>query len=230
VSKADLRLDWCDAKAARYAVEHWHYSRTMPVNKTVRIGVWERGEFIGCVLFSEGNTPNLGKAYGVTQFDVCELVRVALRRHESPVSRIVAIAIRLLREACPGLRLIVSFADPAHGHHGGIYQAGGWIFNGDSPDATQWLHKGEWKHNRTMTSGWGEKRVLADLSSLPRRTTPGKHRYLFPLDEAMRQQIAPLARPYPKRAPEASQDVPANQAGEGGAAPTPALDEVTSCG
>ena len=27
-----------------------------------------------------------------------------------------------------------------------------------------------------------------------------KHRYLMPLDEAMRAQIAPLAKPYPKRA------------------------------
>ena len=44
---ADLRLDWCDQKAARYAVEMWHYSRSMPSSKLVRVGVWEGGRFVG---------------------------------------------------------------------------------------------------------------------------------------------------------------------------------------
>ncbi len=35
--------------------------------------------------------------------------------------------------------------------------------------------------------------------TLPQRKMPGKHRYLFPLDDAMKAQVAPLAKPYPKR-------------------------------
>ena len=51
-----------------------------------------------------------------------------------------------------------------------------------------------------------------------------KYRYLMPLDNEMRERIAPLALPYPKRdTPEASSDAPAIHAGEGGAAPTPAF-------
>jgi len=45
--KVDLRLDWCSHAAAKYAVEHWHYSKTMPVSKRVNIGVWEGEKFIG---------------------------------------------------------------------------------------------------------------------------------------------------------------------------------------
>ena len=30
MSKAILKLDWCDYKAAKYAVEHWHYSKSLP--------------------------------------------------------------------------------------------------------------------------------------------------------------------------------------------------------
>ena len=33
----------------------------------------------------------------------------------------------------------------------------------------------------------------------------GKHKYLMPLDRKMRKQIAPLARPYPKKVVEDAQ-------------------------
>lgn len=202
-----LHLDYCSHKAAEYAVMHWHYSGRMPVGKTVKIGVWEDNRFIGSVIFAQGNTPTLGAAYGLGMTECCELVRVALDAHTSPVSRIVSIALRLLCRAAPKLRLVVSFADPAQGHHGGIYQAGNWVYSGDSEPSWQWFHEGRWKHNREITSGaFGGSRKVHDYSSLPKRQTLGKRRYLYPLDAAMRKQIEPLRKPYPERehAPEAS--------------------------
>ena len=41
-----------------------------------------------------------------------------------------------------------------------------------------------------------------------------KHRYLYPLDDAMRQQIQPLSRPYPKRVGSIDSDAPGYQPGE----------------
>ncbi len=38
----DLRVDWCSHKAAKYAVTHWHYSRTMPSGKLAKIGLGRR--------------------------------------------------------------------------------------------------------------------------------------------------------------------------------------------
>ena len=199
-SKPALKLDWCNYEAAKYAVEHWHYSRRMPRPPMVRIGVWEGGRFVGCVIFARGNTPTLGNAYGLGMTQVAELVRVALTRHETAVSRIIAIALKMLRKAAPELRLVVSFADPAEGHHGGIYQAGGWIYTGESEPSWQWLHNGRWKHNREITSGaFGNPRQVVNYKVLPKRQTLGKHRYLYPLDAEMRARIAPLAKPYPKR-------------------------------
>lgn len=225
-ARPELRLDWCSHAAAKYAVEKWHYSRRMPIGPMVKVGVWESARFIGCVLFARGNTPTLGQRYGLKMTEVAELTRVALDRHLSPVSRIVAVAVRFVRRACPGLRLIVSFADPSHGHHGGIYQAGGWIYAGDSEPSWQWLHEGRWKHNREITSGaFGKGRKVENYAVLPRRLLPPKHRYLMPLDDAMRAQIAPLARPYPKRAKHHG-DAPVDQAGEGGSIPTRTLQEV----
>ena len=224
MSKADLQIDWATHEAAKYACENWHYSDTLPVGKMVKVGVWEFRKFIGVVLFARGNTPHLGTKYGLSQIEVCELVRVALSKHSSPVSKIVAIALRFLKEQNPKIRLVVSFADPHQGHHGGIYQAGNWVYAGKSPDSTEWLHDGKWKHNREITSGaFGGKRQVSNYQNLPQRQKPGKHRYLMPLDTEMRKRILPLSKPYPKRASSETVDTSGDQPEKGGSIPTDAL-------
>ncbi|MFL5688674.1 MAG: protein Mom [Chloroflexota bacterium] len=230
--RPDLRLDWCSHAAARYAVETWHYSRSMPTPPLVKIGAWEDGRYIGCVLFSRGASPDLGNPYGLTVTGVCELTRVALSSHQVPTSRVVAVALRFLRQRSPGLRLCVSFADPNQGHHGGIYQAGGWVYTGEVPSTPKYQDAaGRVWHNRQVAPS-GVRRQYNIARRVPRtadcivlRQLP-KHRYLMPLDDAMRAQIAPLAQPYPKRAKHPS-DAPAVQVGEGGAAPTRTLQEAT---
>ncbi|MEO5896887.1 MAG: hypothetical protein ABIS06_14415 [Vicinamibacterales bacterium] len=117
-----LWLGFCSHQAALFACRAFHYSRTMPVGKAVRVGVWEDGAFIGCVLFSRGNTPHIGRPFDLPQWEVCKLTRVALAEHRTPTSRILAIAVRMLRRHCPGLRLVVSYADPQQQHVGTIYQ------------------------------------------------------------------------------------------------------------
>jgi hypothetical protein len=225
MAKADLRIDWATHEAARYACENWHYSRCVPVFKTVRVGVWEDGAFIGVVLFGQGATPQIGSPYGLRQQEICELTRVALTFHKSPVSRIVAIALRFLRNHCPRLRLVVSFADAGQGHHGGIYQAGGWVY-ASGAETHAYCVNGTLVHPKTLHSRYGKGGqsipwLRENVDPLADRVIAGfKHRYLMPLDEAMRAQIAPLAKPYPKRAKQATSESPSEG---GGAAPTRAL-------
>lgn len=226
--KPVLKLDWCDYKAARYAVEHWHYSRCMPAGKLVKVGVWEDGAFVGCVVFGRGAIYNIGRPYGLEQTGVCELVRVALTGHTAFTSRVVSIAVRFLHRQSPGLRLIVSYADSGQGHHGGIYQASGWLYVGS--ESYDWKRvNGEIVHPRSLYSRYGTHDLQwlkehVDPSALAVQTLP-KHKYLMPLDGAMRIQIAPLAKPYPKRpcATSIGSDAPATHAGDGGAIPTVAL-------
>jgi hypothetical protein len=227
MSKPTLKLDWCSHEAAKFACERWHYSRTRPTGKNNYLGVWENGEFIGVIIFGLGASSALGKPYGISVFEVCELVRVALSSHESPVSRIMAIACRMVKHHNPGLRLMVSFADPFQGHHGGIYQASNWIYSGRSAPSYMWkLPSGEMAHERRFSGvGWNAPKTPPIGSE--RVKVPGKHRYLMPLDDAMRAQIAPLAKPYPKRARSADSGTPVNQTGGGGATPTLALSPNT---
>lgn len=183
----------CSHQAAKYAVEKWHYSQSMPASKRVHYGVWENGNFIGCVIFARGANNNIGSPYNLSQTQVTELVRVALTKHSTPVSRIVSIAIKILRTSSPDLKLLVSYADPNEGHNGTIYQAMNWVFEGLSKSTVLYKVKGKFVHQRTASSAMG------NISGLETKKLPDKLKYLYPLDKAMRKQIAPLAKPYPKK-------------------------------
>lgn len=218
--KTDLRLDWCSRDAALYAAKNWHYSRSLSAAKNAYLGVWERGKFIGAIVFGIGaGAVTNGSRFGLARTnDMAELTRVALTKHSTPVSRILSIACRMIKRQSPGLRLLVSMADPREGHYGGIYQAAGWIYSGEALTTPYYWYNGRWCHARTVTSSRGT------IVGLPSRPSLPKYRYLFPLDEEMRRVILPLAKPYPKpRVGSDTVDTPADQAGKGGSTPTPTL-------
>lgn len=231
--KADLRIDWATHDAAKYAVENWHYSEVLPVPPLVKVGAWEAGKFIGVVIFSRGANNNLLKPFGLLQTQGCELTRVALTKHSVPVSRIMRLALQFLKRNAPGLQLVVSFADPSEGHHGGIYQAGNWIYTGRqsstieyiAPDGKQWHGRMVSKDGKTKVQGKYRKCWRTDQCTPVEKQ--GKHRYLFPLDKAMKCKIEPLRKPYPKRAGSSPVEHPVSNGEVGGSIPTPALNSIT---
>jgi hypothetical protein len=193
----------CSYEAAKYAVMNWHYSQQMPIGKLISYGVWEDDVYIGAVIYGRGASPELGSAYGLSQIECCELVRVALNKHKASVSQIVSQTIKNLKESNPGLRLIVSFADPEHDHKGIIYQAMNWIYCGQSSASKEYYYKGKWFHSRMLRpTGFGTVPEIAKLSKeqqkqLPAREMKGKYRYIYPLDKAMRRKVDKLRLPYP---------------------------------
>lgn len=208
-SRPELHIAPCSYKAAKFAVERWHYSGSMPAGKRVAFGVWEGGDFRGAIVFARGANSRIASPYDLQQSEVCELVRIALRSHEWPVTRMVSVCLRLLKQT-QDIRLIISYADPAQGHHGGIYQGGNWIYAGKSIPQNGMLINGKEVHKRTCSKRWG-------TASVPKLRKMGidahygtkryKLKYLYPLDDEMRTQIKPLAKPYPK-----PEDLPAQEA------------------
>lgn len=206
---------------------HWHYSQAMPMPPLVPYGVWEGGRYVGAVVFGRGANKDLGTRYGLDSIEVAELVRVALRNHDAPVSQIVARAVSLLKATNPGLRLLVSFADPTHQHHGGIYQAMNWIYTGTTTAMRAWqAPDGRRLHNRMVSKTgygvqFGKATTMAKTADMQRISIPGKYRYLLPLDKAMRRRVAHRSLPYPpKLAVEASAgDAPTYPVGEAGSTP-----------
>jgi hypothetical protein len=213
MSKAILKLDWCSHESAKYACEHWHYSKCVPKQKTVKIGVWENSVFIGCVIFGDGANNSLFNAYGLKSTQGCELVRVALTNHKTTVSRIISICFKFLIKRCPNIILIASFADPDQNHYGGIYQAGNWIYTGKTIAADEYIVNGRKMHGRALRStrsshklknisaknieDWAKKVLDPNIKKIQGSS---KHRYLYPLTQEMRDKIEPLRKPYPKPA------------------------------
>lgn len=223
-SRPELRLDWCTHEAAKYAVENWHYSKTMPVSKSAKIGVWENANFIGAIIYALGANPNIHKPYGLNQFEVAELVRVALTNHETQVSRVLSIAQKFIKRQSPGVRLLVSYADTEQGHHGGIYQASGWIYAGTTSSKFDFILDGKKLQRRSYTgSNFGRGKIRLPTGAT-KVFSPQKHRYLMPLDDEIRQRIEPLRKPYPKRVRSEDSGTADNQSAGGGANPTRTLD------
>lgn len=227
-SKVDLKIDWCTHEAVKYACENWHYSESVPVPPLVKVGAWENKKYIGCVVFSRGASSNLLKPYGLEQTEGCELTRIALNKHITPVSKVLSIAIKFLKKNSPKLKLIISFADPNEGHHGGIYQATNWIYSGKSNPSFKYLDKNgkEWHSRQVSEKGFniqqGNIRKTVKPSECKKIYCSGKHRYLYPLTDDIKNKVIKLSKPYPKRAVIVESSISGFQSEGGGESPTTA--------
>lgn len=212
-SRPELHIAPCSYEAAKFAVERWHYSGRMPTGKRFELGVWEGGDFKGAILFSRGATPNIGSPFNLTQTEICELTRIALRDHEWPVTRMLSIALSMLQDENPGLRLAISYADVDENHHGGIYQGGNWLFLGWVNRGTRsaFIVNGKKMHPRSIGAMGGTQSLEWVRENLDpnatEHTTQGKLKYAYPLDDEMWEQLEPRAKPYPKH-----EDLPAPEA------------------
>lgn len=224
--KPKLKIDWASHEAAKFCCENWHYSKVLPVGKLVKVGAWENDKFIGVVLFGRGANHNMSKPYGLGQDQCVELVRVALTKHKTPVSKIMMLAIKFLKKSNEGISLIVSYADLDAGHHGGIYQATNWIYEGifNAGNRQGFLINGRVRHNKSVHSMGVKQSIDAVRRQIDPKAievfTKGKHKYLMPLDANMSAKIAPLAKPYPMRVKKQDSGHPSEL---GGAVPTDTL-------
>lgn len=199
-----------DHSAAVFACTHWHYSRCVPAGKLIKYGVWEQQQFVGVVLYGRGSNKNIAPSFGVDTTEICELVRIAMRAHETPVTQIVAETLRQLRDTNPGVRVVLSYADPEHKHVGRIYQAGNWIYLGRTEPAQEYIVNGERMHGRSLralrnSSGRDHTGFKNVVEWARRYIDPNarmqfgssKHRYAYPLDRQMRRRLQRRAMPYP---------------------------------
>jgi hypothetical protein len=119
-------------------------------------------------------------------------------------SRVLAITARLLRQS-GHLRALLSYADPAAGHRGTIYQAAGWNYLGRSEPGRYVELDGVIHHPRSVYSrhGTDSPRKLRAIG-IPARAVvvAGKHRYFLLLDRSWAWRLSVVARPYPRAGPQ----------------------------
>jgi hypothetical protein len=112
--------------------------------------------------------------------------------------------------------MVVSFADPREGHHGGLYQATGWLYTGVTrgdpyhyvdavsgrriAKSTPWKlakrqrDRGEYVDEKPVE---GERRIAEERGWTKVRDKP-KYRYVFPRTRFARRHLRLAVLPYPK--------------------------------
>jgi hypothetical protein len=186
-------------------VRDFHYSRRMPANIQHAYAVrgsgglfGDKGEVLAAVVFSIPPTR--------WSEDVIELSRLIRRpTFDQPLSQLISFACGWLRKQ--GWALAVSFADRTQNHHGGIYQAAGWNYDG-CRDRTMdgILIDGVFKPGRSCNSTWGTRSPTKLSEMLPGRSIEphfdeGKHLYWKPLrvaGKAKGKRLGLQATAYPK--------------------------------
>ncbi len=91
-------------------------------------------------------------------------------------SHFISRALKILLEKKPGIRCVLSFADPSAGHAGTIYQATNFIYTGQSSPATFYLDAdGRLRHPRQNGHNVTKAEAVAWGWTPTKRA--GKHRY-----------------------------------------------------
>ena len=163
---------------AQGLVERFHYSRRWPSNvQSVTVahvdgGLFgNKGDAVGAVVFSIPGTR--------WRHPVWELSRLVRGDAKIVLSALVAAGVRRCRRQ--GAHLLVSFADATQGHHGGIYQACGWAYNGKRDAGMDGVVVGGvFVPGRSANSRWGTRspeRLAGKGVTATAHYDDGKHLY-----------------------------------------------------
>ncbi len=116
-------------------------------------------------------------------------------------SRVLGLVIRALRRDT-SLKFLLTYADPAVGHVGTIYQATNWIYTGLSDSMPLYdLGDGRLRHSRSLSHAYGthSMQYFTDHGvevKVVRQSR--KHRYVYFLDPSWRSRLQVSVHPYPK--------------------------------
>ena len=180
----------------------WHYAGRIPGGSVGRYGIWENGLFQGVIMFGPSANNNAHKPFGVGISELLELQRIALHEHLAPVSRLISMCVSLLRKDAPQTSILVSYADPAVGHVGYVYQASSWVYLGLTRHERAFHLNGRTYHSKAILNIYGTKELdwlQSNIDPCASKTwLPPKHKYAFGLNRKMRKLLATMAQPYPK--------------------------------
>ncbi len=185
-------LDKAWKKAIDYACKYYHYSKSIPVN-THWYNVFFNSQWCWVILFWTWANNNIWKPFWLKQWQVIELVRIALNGKQSNVSEPLSIALKLIKKHVPLCKLIVSYADWKQWHVWWIYQATNRIYLWWSW-STQYIDPKDWKMKHAKTLNWAYWTVKW-LKAVKQEI---KHKYIYCLDKEIHKQMKKLWKEYPK--------------------------------
>ena len=175
----------------------------MPAGTKLALGAFLCDRLIGAATFGVGPMSGHRLLRDARAVDGITLTRFVLlpERPANAASRILGVVLRMIRRETDK-KFVLTYADPEHGHHGGIYQAAGFLYVGASePQPALDLGDGVPRHSRSVASAFGtHSREHFARHGLAVRAVPvaPKHTYLWVVPEWRDRLLLP-SQTYPKR-------------------------------
>lgn len=181
-----------------------HYLHAWPGATKLAFGVFTGSRLQGAVTLGAGPANAHRLVEGAVADDCVTLSRLWLDDElpRNSESRVIGLLLRALRQHTK-LGFVLSYADPAVGHVGTIYQATNWLYTGFSEASPLYsLDGGTPQHSRTVAQIYGTHSLAylrgqgIDVEVVSQEP---KHRYVYLLDPKLRAQLTVPVLPYPKR-------------------------------
>ena len=234
LSAKDLTVKPVKAASAHAFVRKHHYSYLSCNNSQIHLGVFFGKLMRGCLQFGPSlyKKNTIGLVRG-TEWNQClELNRMVMvdDTPRNSESRAIAVSLRLLKNAAPHLKWVISYADGAQCGDGTIYRASGFILSGIIPNTSLRINPATGKPLHDITAfGQGLRKEFRHWKKLKGY----QFRYIYFLDPTWRKRLTVPEIPYSrikemgasmyKGARSETSDTPSVHDGKGGATPTRAL-------
>jgi hypothetical protein len=148
------------AMAKRLIIEH-HYLHSLSGGTCLAFGVFLGNRLQGALTLGVGPTLAYSLVADAAPADCLTLTRLWMSDQlpANSESRVLGIVLRSLRQHT-AIKFLVSYADPAQGHIGIIYQATGWLYTGLSEVMPLYdLGDGKLRHSRSLSHAFGTHSV-----------------------------------------------------------------------
>lgn len=189
-SLQSLRVRICSVHDIQTVIERVHYSHSIfGVTTDFCYAVEHGGAVVGGAIFGKPAAYNVARKYGAD--GLTELRRFVLTDEcpRNSESRVIAFMLRDLKRE--GVKRVLSYADPAHGHGGTIYRALGFKYVGLTAKRKHIMWKGKKYPDRNIHQVnfpfHLELRAALESGSATRVEIPGKHIYLKELSHGRAQ-------------------------------------------
>ena len=199
-----LQVNPIPISVARQLIEREHYLHSLPGGTCLSFGVFIGGSLLGAMTFGVGPTNAYSLVEDAKPDDCLTLTRLWLSDalpHNSE-SRVLGIVLRSLKRHT-SIKFLVSYADPAQGHLGIIYQANNWLYTGLSEAMPLYdVGDGKLRHSRSLSHGYGTHSVQHFARhGIKVKLAPqsAKHRYVYLLNRNWQQRLRVPQLPNPNK-------------------------------
>ena len=169
---------------AKGLIERNHDSGSLSGGTRLSFGAFLGSRLLGAITFGAGPYNGYRLVDDAKPMDCLTLTRLWLSDDlpRNSESRVLGVSLRSLKKHT-SLKFLVTYADPAQGHRGVIYQASGWMYTGLSERTPLYrINGGRPRHSRTVSHAFGTHSVKyfvnhgLDVIVVPQSS---KHRYIY---------------------------------------------------